>query len=134
MLCGRPGLGDQQMCPAFTRSKDPKDIQVLLNGSPGARIDETPYGIGKDNTGIKSTPPSRIKRISYFSIRLDPDEWIVPGDSAILDGASVKEELADNFPLMVETTPGNYLLTDKISHDDLPSHPFLTDFVLYLLK
>lgn len=133
MLCGRPGPGDKQLCPAFSDSTDPEDVQKKLNGTAEAPVDETPYGLGNDSPDITPIRPIDDRRIVYISIRLDPDRWIVPADSAILDGAGGKPVNTANFPSLLESSPGNYIFVKQISHDDLPSNAELIRFVKQLL-
>jgi len=53
-LCGYPGKGNQQMCPAFGNAW----LQRELNGAARAPSDETPYGVGLDPPGITTVAPS----------------------------------------------------------------------------
>ena len=133
-LCRRTGAGDKQMCPAFADSQTQSKVQVLLNGTSDSSIDETPYGPGEDGPGVSSVPPSDRAHIVYFSIRLEPDEWIVPAASALLDGAGNGDKSPLEAAAFTQSSPGNFLFTGSISHDELPSHPALVDFVLQLLR
>lgn len=133
-LCGRSGRGDRQMCPAFSGSGGDSEVQRQLNGTLAEPLDETPFGIGKDSSGRPRIPPDDLHSIAYFTVRLEPDTWIEPSDSAILDGAGGRTvNSTDAFPV-TETSGGNYLFLDSTSHDGLPSHPDLIRFVVKLLK
>ena len=133
-LCGRPGRGDRQMCPAFADDPADSEVQVMLNGSTATPTDETAFGVGDDSEIAVRIPPDEERRIAFFSIRLDPDRWITPAGSAVLDGAGGKPLAGlDRFPVR-ETSPGNFLFEDDVSHDGLPFHPQLIRLVLHLLS
>jgi pimeloyl-ACP methyl ester carboxylesterase len=132
-LCGRSGRGDQQMCPAYAADTGKDAIQLQLNGSAAAPLDETPYGLGADPAGVTRIPPDATRRVAYFTVRLDPDVWIEPADSATLAGAGGIPVDAGRYPL-IETSAGNYLFTANASHDGLPADPGLIRFVLELLR
>ena len=132
-LCGRPGSGDAQLCPAFSESDRADNLQAILNGTRAERIDETPYGVGIDANTESRVAPTIDRRIRFFTIRIDPDEWIVPASSAILDGAEAIRINAERFPLLRETSTGNFLFLGNTGHDDLPLDPHLIRFVLFLL-
>jgi len=132
-LCGRTGTGDSQLCPAFAKSAELSEIQVSLNGLPGGDIDETPYSSSPDPLDIESVYPTPSRLITYFSIRLDPDRWIVPAESALLSGAGSPAKSSQHFPALQETSPGNFLFQRRVSHDDLPTDPAVIEFVRYLL-
>jgi pimeloyl-ACP methyl ester carboxylesterase len=130
-LCGRSGSGDQQMCPAFASSTAASTAQFTLNGSPSQRIDETPFGEGTDTAAIESQAPDAQRSIAYFTIRIEPDPWIVPASSAILDGAGGPVRL--KRALFSQATDGNFLFRDKSGHDELPSEPAVIRLVLDML-
>ena len=133
-LCGRSARGDQQMCPAFSSADDASKVQVELNGTEAQPVDETPFGVGADSAGRPRLAPDATRRITYFTVRLQPDIWIEPADSAILDGAGgVSVPSLAEFPVS-ETTDGNFLFRDRASHDGLPSHPALIRLVERLLQ
>jgi len=115
-----PGADD--LCPAYAKSAQESFVQYILNGKPyTADIDETPYGLGKDSSGVNSIPPDDIRSILYISIRTSPDKWIKPEHSAILDGAS---GVRLQFPEIIrsrETSPGNILMTNGVGHDAMLS-------------
>ncbi len=133
VLCGYSGEGDRELCPAFVSDLAQSDVQVLLNGTPQEPIDETPFGIGGDREQVQWIPPDETRRILYFTIRIEPDEWIKPEHSAILDGAGgLSVSIPSEIPVR-ETSPGNYLFTKKVGHDPLPKDRDLISFVALLL-
>lgn len=128
-LCGFPGKGDQELCPAFARSDSESFVQVRLNGTPENPLDVSPYGLGSDANATQPIPAVPERCIAYFTVRLAVDEWIKPESSAELDGAGGwKLALAETLPFL-ETTPGNFLFQAETTHDDLPRHPAMIDFV-----
>lgn len=132
-LCGHAGDGNRELCPAFARTSAQSSVQVALNGSAGNKVDETPYGFGDDSTDRPRTAPTDTAAIYYWTIRIDPDEWIHPASSAILDGAGGRK--VDDLPAGVrETSPGNFLWPPGVRHDDLPKQPQVIDFVIRLLE
>ena len=133
-LCGRPGSGDRQLCPTYSESVAADNLQSMLNGTPAEWIDETPYGVGIDARAESRVAPTEQRSIRFFTIRIDPDDWIVPADSAMLDGAGTTAISAGYFPLLSETSTGNFLFLGNTRHDDLPADPDLIQFVLFLLR
>ncbi len=134
-LCDYPTTdGNIEMCPAFATSSTQNAVQVDLNGTPTAPLDETPYGIGADPAGINRVSPDNVRRIVYYSIRIEPDFWIKPETSALVAGAGgVPLSIPSDLPL-TETGAGNYLFTGETDHDNLPSHPDMIRFVALLLS
>lgn len=131
-LCGHSGDGNRELCPAFAKSPELSRVQVVLNGSPSTPADETPFGFGADGPGRPRIAPTEASGIYYWTIRLDPDEWIRPASSAQLDGAGGRT--LPPLPARVrETSPGNVLWPAVVSHDNLPRRADLIDFVLRLL-
>jgi pimeloyl-ACP methyl ester carboxylesterase len=129
-LCGSLAPADREMCPAFARRPEQSGIQVLLNGTVDSPQDESPYGIGPDeNVRVQ---PTAAKCIAYFTIRIEPDEWIEPPASAALSGAGGIAVEVDGLPL-VESSAGNYVFMASTSHDDLPSDSRVIDFVARIL-
>jgi pimeloyl-ACP methyl ester carboxylesterase len=118
-LCGLRGEGNREMCPAFAKDATTNPIQVRLNGTAVHPIDETPYGSGEDPHGISSVRPDESRRVNYLMIRLDPDEWIVPADSAILSGAGGLPSLILDGRAKF-TSGGNLLWLAAVGHDELP--------------
>jgi len=132
-LCSHSGAGNIEMCPAFAKFREESTVQVALNGTPAALIDETPYGLGSDRPGIVHIAPDNARSILYFTVRIEPDRWIKPETSALLDGAGgVPVSIPPGLPV-VETTQGNYLFLSKVGHDPLPKNPELIRFVAALL-
>jgi hypothetical protein len=134
-LCAyvRGGEGNREMCPAFATSVEESAFQVMLNGTPQEPIDETPFGLGKDRDQVKRIPPDERRNILYYTIRIEPDGWIKPEHSALLDGAGgISISIPPDIPVR-ETSSGNYLFTKKVTHDPLPSEPDLMRFVALLL-
>lgn len=134
-LCAyiRGGEGNREMCPAFAKSVQESAFQVMLNGTPQEPIDETPFGPGKDRDQVKGIPPDETRNILYYTIRIEPDGWIKPEHSAMLDGAGgIPISIPSEIPVR-ETNPGNYLFTKKVGHDPLPGDPDLMRFVALLL-
>ncbi len=132
-LCGLAGAGNEQMCPSFASSSDESSLQFRLNGSPAAPLDETPYGIGPDEGFATRVPPDERRRILYLAVFLEPDEWIVPTESAWLDGAGgIDGNIVSTLPLE-RVREGNYRLTARSSHDGLPAHPAIIQFVQHAL-
>ena len=128
------GEGSREMCPAFASNTKESDIQVLLNGTPTEPADETPYGLGLDENKVKRIPPDEMRNILYFTIRIEPDQWIKPEHSAILDGSGgVSISIPHESPI-TETSPGNFLFQKKVGHDPLPKNSELIRFVALLLS
>jgi len=110
--------GAAELCPAYSTDADDM-VQLTLNGAPGAGVDETPYGIGVDSLGVGVVAPDDDRRVFYATVRTQNDVWIVPGDSVIVDGAGGRVvTLPEEFPA-VETSPGNFLMTNGVTHDVL---------------
>jgi len=133
-LCGLSDQGAGEMCPAFSQTARESAFQVALNGTPSAPLDETPYGVGADRPGVRSIPPDGSRRILYFTIRIEPDRWIKPERSALLNGAGGKPVQVPSGVLAEETSPGNFLFRQRATHDDLPGHPDLIRLVIAMLS
>lgn len=133
-LCGMKGEGNKEMCPAFAVSKYVSKVQAMLNNNPSFNYDETPFGTGIDKyPDIKLQPPDNKNKISYYTIRIDPDEWIKPADSAILDGSGDPDIHVPNEKFFLETTKGNYKFLQNTRHDDLPKDNDVIKFIYKLL-
>ncbi|KOR37679.1 hypothetical protein AM228_05850 [Planktothricoides sp. SR001] len=133
-LCGYSGAGNQQMCPAFATSAEDSPLQVALNGTPCAPIDETPFGLGVDSPEVKTIPPDTDREILYLSVRIEPDGWIKPENSAVIDGAGgLPIPIPAGVPVQ-ETSPGNYLFQGRVGHDPLPQDPDLIRLVASMLS
>ena len=130
-LCGRPGAGDRQMCPAYAADSD---VQTVLNGTRDDPRDETPFGLGRDPQGSPSVAADDARRILYLAVIIGDDEWITPAASARLAGAgdSATGTLPE-LPLLREIAPGNFLYDGPASHDDLPSDPAVIGFIWHVL-
>ena len=127
------GKGHQEMCPAFAIDKKKNSLQIMLNGTREEPLDETPFGLGEDRKAVQPVPPDQTRNILYFTIRIEPDRWIKPEQSAVLDGAGGLEvSISPEIPVR-ETSLGNYLFMKKIGHDSLPKDPELIRFVDVLL-
>jgi hypothetical protein len=130
-LCNHNDDGAKDLCPAYATSEQESKVQIDLNGTTTMPIDETPYGLGKDKKNIHSVLPDKNRRILYFTVRIEPDEWIKPEYSAMLDGAGGIPIQAQGP--VVETSPGNFLFRSEVDHDALPGHSELIRFVASLL-
>jgi pimeloyl-ACP methyl ester carboxylesterase len=130
-LCDYGDPASREMCPAFSGIHP---VQVELNGTPQSPMDETPYGLGVDRAGVPSIGPSGSRSILYLSVRVDPDFWIQPGESAIVDGAGGAAGAPAPPPglSIQESSAGNYVINELIGHD-LPNHPAVVSFVAALL-
>jgi pimeloyl-ACP methyl ester carboxylesterase len=134
-LCGRPGTGDWQMCPAFAANETSSAFQVTLNGTRDAPRDETPYGVGDDlRAGASSIAATQERRIVYCTVRIEPDQWIEPASSAVLDGAGGLPGSLDATIPARETSAGNWLFTGPTDHDRMPQNPRVFDLVFWLLQ
>jgi len=128
---GRDNGGADDLCPAFAESEEKSPVQFILNGLPHAPdVDETPYGLGKDSSGVRSIPADKRRSIFYVTLRTINDEWIVPDKSAILDGAGGKAlKIPPDIPAR-EDPAGNIRMENKVRHD-----PMLKDAqIMRLLK
>lgn len=131
-LCGHAGEGNREMCPAFAPSRAASAVQFELNGSPQEPRDETPYGVGPDAREAVRVPPTPARAIRYFTLRIEPDEWIEPATSALLDGAGAPG--MPRLPAQIRaTSPGNLLLEADVRHDPMPAHPAVIEAVAALL-
>ena len=131
-LCQHTDDGAGDLCPAYAKTVAQSEIQLELNGTPKAPIDETPYGIGDDTAGVESIPAEAHRRIAYFTVRLAEDEWIVPADSATLSGAGgIYVEIPDGIS---EAAVGNFLLDgDSEGHMSILHSERVQGLILRLL-
>lgn len=134
-LAGLPGDGNAEMVPAFARDATANPVQLELNGAPGAPVDESPYGLGRDTLeGVRSVPPDATRRILYLTVRLDPDRWIQPPASALLDGCGGDHVPAADASL-VATSPGNFhLVPTGLEHDHVMDVPSVRTFLTAVLR
>src|SRR2546426_4816137 len=121
------------MCPAFATNTQTHPLQVALNGTEAARVDETPYGLGLDRPGVARVPPDSTRSILYLTVRLEPDSWIQPESSAVLDGAGGVPVTVPAGGPPEETSPGNFPFPARGGHDPLLNHPDLIRLVAGLL-
>lgn len=131
-LCGHTGSGDRELCPAFAANSRQSSVQFRLNGGANSRHDETPYGLGLDRPDVERVPPEERRAIAYYTLRIDPDPWIVPAESAVLDGAGGLH-LSVEDRVFRETSPGNFLFLGAAGHDELPKDPRVIDWVRAVL-
>jgi pimeloyl-ACP methyl ester carboxylesterase len=132
-LCGFTHEAAREMCPAFATDAKTHALQAALNGTEGAWVDETPYGLGIDRPGAPGVPPDGTRRILYLTVRIEPDHWIQPERSAILDGAGgVPIAVPDGVPVQ-EASAGNFLFLARVGHDPLVKHRDLIRLVAAML-
>jgi pimeloyl-ACP methyl ester carboxylesterase len=116
--CSFHDPGGDDVCPAYAGSERESYVQFHLNGKPRVPdVDETPYGIGTDSPGVRVIAPLGSRRILYVTIRTTPDIWLVPEDTAVVDGAGAPGLRMPAGIQVRETSPGNYLMTNRIDHD-----------------
>jgi pimeloyl-ACP methyl ester carboxylesterase len=113
-----PGADD--LCPAYAKNEQESFVQYSLNGAPKVPdVDETPYGLGGDSTGVASIPPGENRRVLYITISTTDDEWIDPDDSVSLDGAGGLEiPIPPDLPAKIISS-GNILMTNGVRHDSM---------------
>jgi hypothetical protein len=121
------------MCPAFAGDAKRHPLQVALNGTAATPVDETPYGLGRDRDGVRSVPADPGRSIWYVTVRIEPDAWIKPERSALLDGAGGIGVAMPDGVRAIETSAGNYRLLERTDHDSLLSNPSLLRLVSMLL-
>ncbi|MDH7513635.1 MAG: alpha/beta fold hydrolase [Clostridiales bacterium] len=120
LYVGRDNGAADDVCPAFADAKEKSLIQFVLNGLPHLPdVDETPYGLGRDSPGVKSIPPDEDRSIFYITVRKINDEWIIPYESAILDGAGGKTIAIPVDLPAIEDPPGNIQMKHKVRHDPM---------------
>lgn len=133
-LCGASGAGGAEMCPAYAKSEEESFIQYVLNGAPGADVDETPYGIGKDSPGVVSLAPDETRRILYGTVRIGSDIFITPGKSATLDGAGDIDVPLPKKLQARQTSSGNILVDAPLDHDGLLRDRHVVELVKNILS
>ena len=132
-LCPFQDEASREMCPAFASNARTHALQVALNGAEGAWVDETPYGLGLDRPAVPRILPDDTRSILYLTVRVEPDSWIQPERSALLDGAGgVPIRVPAGVPVR-ETSPGNFLFQEQVGHDPLLLHPDLLRLVAAML-
>lgn len=133
LVCRYTHEAARELCPAFATNAKTHPLQVALNGTDGAWADETPYGLGIDRPEVPRIPPDSTRNILYLTVRLEPDPWIQPERSAMLDGAGgVPITVPAGVPVH-ETSPGNFLFIERVGHDPLLDHPQLIRLVAAML-
>jgi pimeloyl-ACP methyl ester carboxylesterase len=131
---GLPGSGKREQCPANAASSAQSPLQYQLNGGPGPDVDETPYGLGTEASGVKRIPPDDRRRIAYFTMRTNNDKFISPINSTIIDGAGgIPLTLPRSVPA-TETTPGNFLLENHVGHDEMTWDPAVYQLIRHILQ
>lgn len=118
-VCKLQGAGNDEMCPAFPAANT-SEVLNLLNGTEQRPLDRTPYGPGADPAGVASVRPDASACISWYTLFIDPDEWITPAVSARLPGSGGKE-LRELPPGIERVAPGEFRIHERVRHDDLPS-------------
>ena len=132
-LCPFPDEASREMCPAFATKARRQAVQVALNGADGSSVDETPYGLGPDRAGVLRIAPDTTRGVLYLTVRVEPDKWIQPERSALVDGAGgVPIQVPAGVPVR-ETAPGNFLFEAPVEHDPLLRHPDLLRLVTAML-
>ena len=132
-LCPFRDEASREMCPAFATNARTHALQAALNGAEGAWVDETPYGLGLDRPGVPRIAADGTRGILYLTVRVEPDSWIQPERSALLDGAGgVPIRVPASVPVR-ETSPGNFLFEENVGHDPLLYHPDLMRLVAAML-
>jgi pimeloyl-ACP methyl ester carboxylesterase len=125
VLCEFSDDGGRDLCPAFADSLKRNPVQTGLNGTRSAPRDETPYGLGTDRREVARVASDPTRRIAYYTIRIEPDDWIKPERSAVVDGAGgLALRIPHDIPVR-ETSPGNYLFHGKDSHSRPVDHTTL---------
>lgn len=133
-MCGYYSAGEIELCPLSSDSASESSLLAVLNGSSESAVDESPFGIGDDTVTHASVLPDAGRSLSYWTLRIDPDEWIVPAESAVLDGAGgLPLSLSQELPVWV-TSPGNFLFDSAVRHDDLPGDPRVVQWVLEIVR
>jgi len=130
-VCGLAGAGNDELCPAFPRAGE-SGVLDQLNGTRDRPVDPTPYGAAPDTAQGTSVRPDARACISWYSLSIDPDEWITPAESARLPGSGGAEP-AELPRGIVRIAPGEFRLREQVRHDDLPGAPAVMAWVTSLL-
>jgi pimeloyl-ACP methyl ester carboxylesterase len=117
---GQDGGGADDLCPSFAANAAESLVQFAMNGLPHfPDVDETPFGIGNDPAGGASIRPEGNKAIFFVTLRTIDDRWIIPDESALLDGAGgVTIDIPQDVPAS-ETSPGNVRMENGVDHDSM---------------
>ncbi len=133
-LCPYSDPGARDLCPAYAKHEKESYIQYRLNGKPHVPdVDETPFGVGADSRGVPSVPPDASRRILYVTVRTTPDSWLVPEDTAVVDGAGMQGLQLPAGVRARETSPGNYLMTSGVGHDAMLADAETLELVVSVL-
>jgi hypothetical protein len=132
-LCEFDDEGAADLCPAYAVDPSANPVQLALNGMPDDPIDETPWGVGQDPDSANRIPPDTERRIWYFTIRVDPDPWILPASSATLSGAGNPNCSVPASASIRKTSCGNFLVLTGTSHDDMPRDEVIIGLIDRLL-
>lgn len=131
-LCGRAGEGDRELCHEWARTHGSVVLREL-NGMEVALVDETPYGPAGDPPGVTRRPPTATACIAWYTVMIDPDEWIVPASSARLAGSGGAG--IARLPVGIERLrEGEFVLRAPARHDDLPATPPVMKLVTSMLQ
>jgi len=132
-LCNHTDDGAKDLCPAYAVNVNDSMVQLQLNGTPALPLDETPYGLGMDHDGVKRILPDASKNILYYTVRIEPDKWIKPEKSAVLDGAGgIPFEIPGGITA-VQTSAGNLLVHGRLDHDTIMADSDVIRLVTALL-
>lgn len=133
-LCSYFGQGSEDCCPPFAESIDQSLIQYTLNGNPyDPDVDETPFGIGRDSDGTQVISPDAERKIIYLTVWTDPNKWVKPEESALLDGCGGIKLTSFEGLKLKEGPPGNILIDEKMGHMQLFFSSKIFHLVLALL-
>lgn len=124
----------REMCPAYARTGARSLVQTTLNGTAERPADESPYGLGDDRRALTSVPADARRRIAYFTIRVEPDDWIYPASSALLDGAGTRTSVPLQGLQVEESPAGNFLVRNASHHDGLPENERVVELVWRVLS
>ncbi len=116
-LCSSPDDAAREMCPAFAGEGGRQAIQIELNGGVPTPVDESPFGRGVDRAGVRTVAAEQGRSVAYFTVRIEHDELITPGESALLDGAGGIPVALPAGVSVAETSPGNFLFIQPTDHD-----------------
>lgn len=131
-VCGLAGQGNREMCPPFPEAGHSLVLDEL-NGTRERPLDETPFGSAPDPDSVASVRPQRDTCIAWYTVLIDPDEWIMPTSSARLGGAGGAD--IRRLPAGVEqVAAGEFRLLRGVRHDDVPAAIEVTELVASLLS
>lgn len=132
--CENPmGPGHVEMCPGFAGSAAASAVQFVLNGAPGADVDETPWSPVPDSAGVRSVRPDEFRQIVYATLESPGDPFIVPSASLRLDGSGGFGGVAI-VPGIREAAPGAFIVNAAPGHDELLRTPAALEQIARLLR